>query len=73
VVRWDEVAARLRAIRGSTSQVEFGRKLRVVQNVVSRYETGLVRAPMEYLVLVAAHGRVTLDWLVLGPRPKTTR
>lgn len=73
MVRWEEVAARLREVRGSMSQVAFGRTLRVAQNVVSRYETGLVRAPMEYVVLVAAHGGVTLDWLVLGTRPKTPR
>ena len=73
VVNWDEVAGRLREIRGRTTQVEFGRALGIPQNIVSRYERNQVRPPLEYLVVAAKHGRVTLDWLILGERSKSTK
>ncbi len=70
IVNWKDVAARLREIRGSTTQVEFGRALGIPQNIVSRYERHQVRPPLEYLVIVAMYGKVTLDWLILGERRK---
>ena len=73
VVNWDEVAGRLREIRGRTTQVDFGQALGVPQNIVSRYERRQVRPPMEYLVMVAKYGNVSLDWLILGDRPKIKR
>jgi transcriptional regulator with XRE-family HTH domain len=73
LVKWDEIAGRLREVRGNTSQVEFGKSLGILQNIVSRYERGRVRAPMEYLVAVAKYGNVTLEWLVLGERPRRKR
>jgi transcriptional regulator with XRE-family HTH domain len=73
VVRWDDVAGRLREVRGRTSQVEFGQALGIPQNVISRYERCEVRPPMEYLVNVARYGKVTLDWLILGERPKSKK
>ncbi len=68
VVSWEEVAGRLREVRGRTSQVEFGQALGIPQNVISRYERCQVRPPMEYLVIVARHGNVSLDWLILGEK-----
>ncbi len=73
VVNWNDVAARLREIRGRTTQIDFGRVLRIPQNIVSRYERNQVRPPLEYLVLVAKYGKITLDWLILGDRPKNKR
>ncbi len=73
VVNWDDVAGRLREIRGRTTQVEFGRTLGIPQNIVSRYERNQVRPPLEYLVIAAKHGRVTLDWLILGERSKSKK
>ncbi len=73
VVNWNEVAGRLREIRGDTAQVEFGRELGIPQNIVSRYERYQVRPPLEYLVIVARYGKVTLDWLILGERPKSRK
>lgn len=67
---WPSIADRLREIRGETSQVELGEKLGVTQNVVSRYERGRVRPPLEYLSSAAAYGKVTLDWLIEGKSPK---
>jgi transcriptional regulator with XRE-family HTH domain len=73
VVNWGEIVGRLRQIRGSTSQVEFGKALGVHQNVVSRYERGAFRPPIEYLVLMARRGDVTLDWIILGEQPRNRR
>jgi len=64
------MAQRLRQVRGAVSQVEFGKALGVPQNVVSRYERGRIRPPLEYLVSVTKHARVTLDWLILGEARK---
>lgn len=70
VVRWEDVARRLREVRGAASQVEFGQALGIPQNVISRYERCEVRPPMEYLVMVAKHDNITLDWLILGEKPR---
>lgn len=68
VPNWQEISSRLREVRGDITQVEFGKALGVIQNVVSRYERGRVRPPLEYLVAVAKYRKVTLDWLILGER-----
>jgi transcriptional regulator with XRE-family HTH domain len=73
VVDWRELVERLRQIRGITSQVELGKALGVPQNVVSRYERGAVRPPIEYLVLMARFGDVTLDWIILGEKAGNKR
>jgi transcriptional regulator with XRE-family HTH domain len=73
VVRWDEVARRLREIRGHTTQVEFGGALGIPQNIVSRYERYQVRPPLEYLVIAAKYGNVSLDWLILGEKRKSKK
>lgn len=69
-VDWEELARRLREVRGESTQVDFGKALGVLQNEVSRYEIGRVHPPLEYLVAVAKYGSVTLDWLILGQPPK---
>ncbi len=73
VVGWDGVAKRLREVRGAATQVEFGRALGVPQNIVSRYERRQVRPPIEYLVIVAKYGNATLDWLILGEKPRSKK
>jgi transcriptional regulator with XRE-family HTH domain len=69
-MNWEGIAGRLREIRGNTSQVELGRALSVPQNVVSRYERGRVKPPLDYLLAASRYAAVTLDWLVTGERPK---
>ena len=55
-------------VRGDATQIDFGKSLGVMQNVVSRYERGRVRPPLEYLTAVSRYGKVTLDWLILGEK-----
>jgi transcriptional regulator with XRE-family HTH domain len=69
-VSWEGIANRLREIRANTSQVELGRALGVPQNVVSRYERGRVKPPLDYLLAASRYAGVTLDWLITGERPK---
>jgi transcriptional regulator with XRE-family HTH domain len=69
-VSWEGIAQRLKEIRGTTSQVAFGEALGVPQNVVSRYERGRVKPPIDYLLAAARYADVTLDWLIGGERPK---
>lgn len=73
-VNWEDISRRLRGVRGLATQIEFGKALGVGQNIVSRYERGRVKPPLDYLVAVARHAKVTLDWLILGektlPKPK---
>ena len=68
VVQWDEIPRRLRQIRGGMSQIELGKALGIRQNDVSRYETGRVRPPLGYLVMMAQYGKVSLDWLITGKK-----
>jgi transcriptional regulator with XRE-family HTH domain len=72
-IDWPAVGARLREVRGDASQVAFGNLLGVPQNFVSRYENARAQPPIGYLARVAAHGNVTLDWLILGLGPKHRR
>jgi transcriptional regulator with XRE-family HTH domain len=69
-VSWEGIAYRLREIRGSTSQVELGKALGAPQNVVSRYERGRVKPPLDYLLTASRYADVTLDWLITGEKPK---
>ena len=68
VVQWEDLTRRLREIRGGVSQVDFAKALGVRQNDVSRYETGRLRPPLGYLVMVAQYGKVSLDWLITGKK-----
>jgi transcriptional regulator with XRE-family HTH domain len=69
-VSWEGIAYRLKEIRGKTSQVELGGTLGVPQNVVSRYERGRVKPPLDYLLAASRYADVTLDWLITGEKPK---
>jgi transcriptional regulator with XRE-family HTH domain len=69
-VSWEGIAYRLKEIRGNTSQVDLGRALDAPQNVVSRYERGRVKPPLEYLLAASRYADVTLDWLITGEKPK---
>jgi|APPan5920702752_1055751.scaffolds.fasta_scaffold103582_1 transcriptional regulator with XRE-family HTH domain len=69
-VSWEGIAYRLKEIRGKTSQVELGGALGVPQNVVSRYERGRVKPPLDYLLAASRYANVTLDWLITGEKPK---
>jgi transcriptional regulator with XRE-family HTH domain len=70
---WQAVARRLREVRGSLTQIEFGTALGVPQNIVSRYERARVKASLKYLIAVSYHRKVTLDWLLFGKGRKTVR
>lgn len=65
-INWTAVGERLRELRGSVTQIEFGKFLGVPQNIVSRYEKARVRIPIEYLVAISKFANVSLDWLLLG-------
>lgn len=70
MIEWTEVGRRLAEVRGTTTQVEFGRLLGVAQHYVSRYEHAKAKPSAEYLAAVAELTGVTLDWLVLGHAPR---
>jgi len=41
-------------------------KSKVPQAVISKYERGAIKPPLEFLAGVADLGDVSLDWLILG-------
>ena len=70
-VNWTKITARIREIRKKSglNQTDFGRRLGgVPQAVVSKYERGSVKPPMEFLIAVADLGKVSLDWLIRGKK-----
>ena len=68
---WVKIAARIREIRekSSLNQTEFGKHLGgLPQTLVSKYERGTIRPPLDFLVGAADLGKVSLDWLVRGKK-----
>jgi transcriptional regulator with XRE-family HTH domain len=59
---FSEIGKRIRKIRGALSQAAFA----VNQNTVSRWEKGRVLSDEDTLKKIAAHGGVTLKWLLRG-------
>lgn len=70
---WVAVGKRLEEVRGTATQVEFGNRIGVPQNFVSRYENAKAKPSAKYLAAVAELTGVTLDWLILGREPKHAR
>jgi transcriptional regulator with XRE-family HTH domain len=59
------LAERLAKIRGDRSQRQFATDLGVCQQNVNRYEAG--QTPhVDFLVTLAEHEKVSIDWLLLG-------
>ncbi|MFQ5513056.1 MAG: helix-turn-helix domain-containing protein [Myxococcota bacterium] len=56
---------RLAQIRGARSQRSFAKELGVFQQNVNRYENGTT-PHADFLITLALHERVSLDWLLLG-------
>ncbi len=67
-VEWKKVGERLRKIRKEKrlSQREFGRQFNVSQNMISLYEKGKSRAPVEFYIQAAHFGDRSVEWLLLG-------
>lgn len=68
---WAKIAARIREIRAKSglNQTEFGEQLGgLPQTLVSKYERGTIKPPMDYLIGVADLGKVSLDWLIRGKK-----
>ncbi|MCX8038348.1 MAG: helix-turn-helix domain-containing protein [Candidatus Sumerlaeia bacterium] len=68
LVEWKKVGERLRKIRKEKrlSQREFGRQFNVSQNMVSLYEKGKSRAPVEFYIQAAHFGGRSVEWVLLG-------
>ncbi len=60
-----QIPARLSQIRGDRSQRSFARELGVFQQNVNRYENGTT-PHADFLITLALHENVSLDWLILG-------
>lgn len=63
------VGARLKAIRGRETQVEFARRLGLSQAQYNRYETGKRLAPDRILELVAEVAGIAAEEVVWGEAP----
>lgn len=62
----DALSARLRKLRGTSSQSAFARDCGLIPQNYIRYESGEVVPGIEPLAKITQHTNVTLDWLVLG-------
>ena len=60
-----KIPERLAELRGERSQRQFARDLGVFQQNVNRYENGTTPRT-DFLITVAMHENVSLDWLLLG-------
>jgi transcriptional regulator with XRE-family HTH domain len=63
---------RIRKIRGTLTQVEFGKLLGVRGNTVSRWEAGRL-SDLETLNKIANYGGVTVEWILRGEEPAATK
>ena len=66
---WEAISLGIKEIRekAQLNQTDFGQKLGgIPQAVISKYERGAVKPPLDFLVKVAEFGKVSLDWLILG-------
>lgn len=57
---------RLKEIRGERSQLEFAHDLGVYQQNINRYERGIAVPHADFLIRLALHEKVNLNWLLLG-------
>lgn len=62
----EAIGKRLRTVRGNLSQKSFGEAVGISRSYVSDVENGRVKPSLEYLVAVAEHYDVSLDWVLLG-------
>jgi transcriptional regulator with XRE-family HTH domain len=61
---FSEIGTRIRKIRGRLTQGKFGEIFGVSQNTVSQWEKGKTLTDKETLEKIAAHGGVTVEWLL---------
>lgn len=66
------IGERIKKIRGSLTQTEFGKIFGVNQNTVSRWESGSI-SDEETLKRIAEYGGVSIDWLLRGDQPPELR
>ena len=67
-----KLGKRLRQLRiqlGHT-QITLGKLYRTATNNISRYESGLVTPPLDYLVWLSRKVDVSLDWIITGTKSK---
>lgn len=57
---------RIKTIRADLSQDEFGRRIGVTKQAVSKYEKGASVPSKKTLKNIANHGKVTVGWLLQG-------
>lgn len=67
------VGARLRALRGQQTQIEFAEMLGVNVNSLRRYEYGQRKIPPDVLRALEEKFLINQDWLLLGLGPKNRK
>lgn len=65
----DAFAQRFKALIGTATQIEVAARLRIKQQLVSRYLRGRIPDP-ENLVAISAAYNVTINWLLTGAEPQ---
>jgi len=60
------LSVRIRKIRGNLTQAEFAAISGVTQGTVNKYEKGTIFPGEDVLNKIAAHGGVTIEWLLHG-------
>lgn len=61
-----EVARRIKALRGDRSQLEFSYKLNVSQNYMSQMENAKVKPSIETLFSISQYCDVSIDYILTG-------
>lgn len=61
---------KIKKIRGNLSQAKFADLIGVNQGTVHKYEKGISAPSEETLKKIAAHGGVTVEWLLHGDAPE---
>jgi transcriptional regulator with XRE-family HTH domain len=60
------IGARIRELRGSRTQEEFARLMRVSQAQLSKYELGQSAPPLGFLARIAGDTGRSVDWILMG-------
>jgi phage repressor protein C with HTH and peptisase S24 domain len=68
----DEIAARIREVRGAATQDAFGKRLGVSRGAVANWERGL-GIKRENLQAIAERFRVSFEWLATGKGQSATK
>jgi|Deesub1362B_J571_1020462.scaffolds.fasta_scaffold00015_177 transcriptional regulator with XRE-family HTH domain len=68
------IGSRIREVRKEKklTQVEFAELFDITQDKLSKYETGMVCAPIELLLKISEKFKISLNWLLKGKGDKYT-